>query len=1609
MDAEGFFGAHPFKIQCGNHVAVRGGFALSAPSTKKNAARIMRAMQLRKPILLEGSPGVGKTSIISALAAASGHKLVRLNLSEQTDMMDLLGADLPAAGGAAGEFVWSDGAFLAALKAGDWVLLDELNLAPQPVLEGLNAVLDHRAEVFVPELGQTFRCPSTFRVFAAQNPVQEGGGRKGLPKSFLNRFTRVHVEPMCADDLNHISRALYPGIPADSVSAMVRFNASLAQAASAPGGSFARAGSPWEFNLRDILRWCDLAERSTTLKPQVAVERLFGTLFVQRLRTHADREQCAKFFQESFNYLPPKKNEQRIFVEGRQLCIGDARVDCGETKLSNADDANYNLLPGQLNALETVAHCVQRGWMSILVGAGASGKTTLVQMLASLSGNRLRQAALTAATDTSELLGSFEQRDPSRDRALIEEDVFLALKLRCSDGKTFASIHVFHSVWKMWERYKSLTRTSVDMSGEDAYAALIDVLKALYEIDEGELSNSLKDRVEKLGQPAWAPGPSPDAGKFEWVDGVLLNAVINGEWVLLENANLCSPTVLDRLNPLLEPEGFLLVNECGLINGQPRIVRAHANFRLFLAVDPRHGEISRAMRNRGVEVFLLPPEHPEMSAREVELPEPLTIPAAQPSVEEDVAKILESIGVPGGFSRSIMVKAHHEFGKAMLRPGSKAVSTRFIAEWATLAQELLSRGYDIQVALWASWSQVYIRGESSETIREAASNTFKATCADSFEALRMISIGEREIKVEAAHSVMYQPMCWPNSCLVNETLRFDAYDAESKHRSQTAFFEGVLALLAGHMAGDAELHVLSPLIAGALPLAATMRRIGFDVHSNVMAAQNNTVMNLTTILVASARNLLDSVVACGDFRVLVGVSARLSMFARLINIASLPAVNDEMSATLEALGTMETHPLQQSAHMSDSLLRSIVVRGALQRSRTALHVQRSSEAVNMNAASCLQLSVRRNEDENVRTRAGLFHSCVDVVSILLDSCARLEDGIIRIICAAEKRISPGDCALLGEFQDWRLRLEQLTVTSRADAFKIDAASGFVASDDVVETVAVVWTKVRELLLSLTQQMRNETDSLSLVAEQVKQTAALMDRALEIPAGKSIDPLLWRYGGRPSLPKTKLLLDLETSVRNICGALQIRATLPHELDQAITKYRFDANDSKGEAAFTAACAALGAGVGLRAAALEGLCFFAWTHIDSNAGFSANSEMEVEAVEIPRLLALKCADRAKLSGVAVSISTEDDEDDVSLRERRHISDLPARELLSGVDKEVSWSLGKVGDVYVPAYPALGFPAWSLKWESVARLHLTLNPIAELWSISSQAKLLSLLTSRLVDERVKLMSDIEATLAAQGITFGITASPRSPADFAAHRHLLWLYSDSTNVDAFEKSQMMSEHLHDMWLRWHASQWNNSTDGVPTALLPKSKTYWDNDIPSVAMWASASGPVRFERASASVFASAVVTDGNIGCAERLPRIAQLRLTSRLLRFENESPVQKSRHDWLSVGSLTAQVLLSHKCLLADEGSERFTALSSAVDAMMTLLHDGCAKSSDATVKALIETSASLATFMRLLRRSVKKFLSRSFAPCVRELPTGMSQGVQRCRASQPPVTEVDVAARGH
>lgn len=114
----------------------------------------------------------------------------------------------------------------------------------------------------------------------------------------------------------------------------------------------------------------------------------------------------------------------------------------------------------------------------------------------------------------------------------------------------------------------------------------------------------LLQHVEDLTEKVKDAGSMASGGIFEWVDSPLVVAIREGHWVVVEGASLCPPSVLDRLNPLLEPGGRLLLTERGVVDGSVPCVTPHDNFRIFLTIDHTYGEVSRAMRNRGVELFV---------------------------------------------------------------------------------------------------------------------------------------------------------------------------------------------------------------------------------------------------------------------------------------------------------------------------------------------------------------------------------------------------------------------------------------------------------------------------------------------------------------------------------------------------------------------------------------------------------------------------------------------------------------------------------------------------------------------------------------------------------------------------------------------------------------------------------------------------------------------------------------------------------------------------------------------------------------------------------------------------------------------------------------------
>ena len=71
------------------------------------------------------------------LAQITGNVVIRINNHEHTDLQEYIGSYAPDT---SGRLVFVEGALLKAVRAGHWVILDELNLAPTDVIEALNRV-----------------------------------------------------------------------------------------------------------------------------------------------------------------------------------------------------------------------------------------------------------------------------------------------------------------------------------------------------------------------------------------------------------------------------------------------------------------------------------------------------------------------------------------------------------------------------------------------------------------------------------------------------------------------------------------------------------------------------------------------------------------------------------------------------------------------------------------------------------------------------------------------------------------------------------------------------------------------------------------------------------------------------------------------------------------------------------------------------------------------------------------------------------------------------------------------------------------------------------------------------------------------------------------------------------------------------------------------------------------------------------------------------------------------------------------------------------------------------------------------------------------------------
>ncbi|EED93530.1 predicted protein, partial [Thalassiosira pseudonana CCMP1335] len=551
------------------------------PSATANLRRLCQAVASGPwSILLEGPTSAGKTTLVEYLAARVGHRCVRINNHEHTDIQEYTGS---YAADSKGKISFQEGILVQALRKGHWVILDELNLAPSEVLEALNRLLDDNRELYLPEINETVKPHKNFRLFATQNPAGAYGGRKPLSRAFRNRFVEIHMADIPEDEMILILERRC-GCPPSHAKLLVKVMKSLRQRRSRTGIFRGKDGL---VTPRDLLRW---AGRGASSKVDLAREGYM--LLAERLRDEEEKNVVRSVIETE---LKVKIEMEETYYgensEGRILLEHALK----QHSLLSESGLNVNsIAPTQsiLRLLSLVMRCIQQKEPVLLVGDTGCGKTTVVQLLSVILQIKLTVVNCHASTETSDLLGGFR---PIRGRQDIAQEMSQKTK-ELIDNWLDSSFEL--------PEYNSETMTSPKLTVE-----FMRGLSRLYLRDlpnnplQIQLVATALREVESLFQKY--------SSLFEWVDGPLVRSMKDGSMLLLDEMSLAEDAVLERLNSVLEPSRTLVLAEKG--GEGPSEVIANDKFRIFATMNPGGDfgkrELSPALRSRFTEIWVPPVTH----------------------------------------------------------------------------------------------------------------------------------------------------------------------------------------------------------------------------------------------------------------------------------------------------------------------------------------------------------------------------------------------------------------------------------------------------------------------------------------------------------------------------------------------------------------------------------------------------------------------------------------------------------------------------------------------------------------------------------------------------------------------------------------------------------------------------------------------------------------------------------------------------------------------------------------------------------------------------------------------------------------------------------------
>jgi len=169
---------------------------------------ILTAVVLKKPVLLKGPTGAGKTKLAESISELFQQPIQSINCSVDLDAEALLGFKtlVQRDGQSAIEFV--EGPVVTAMKQGHILYIDEINMAKAETLPILHSALDYRRMLTNPFTGEVIQAHPDFSVLAA---INEGYiGTSPMNEALKNRFISYPIPYLSGEQLRGLWDREFP-------------------------------------------------------------------------------------------------------------------------------------------------------------------------------------------------------------------------------------------------------------------------------------------------------------------------------------------------------------------------------------------------------------------------------------------------------------------------------------------------------------------------------------------------------------------------------------------------------------------------------------------------------------------------------------------------------------------------------------------------------------------------------------------------------------------------------------------------------------------------------------------------------------------------------------------------------------------------------------------------------------------------------------------------------------------------------------------------------------------------------------------------------------------------------------------------------------------------------------------------------------------------------------------------------------------------------------------------------------------------------------------------------------------------------------------------------